>query len=70
MKKKTFKYLEYIQHIRFDCESIRKPCPKGCKEMLDKDSIEDHFIYHECPELRGRCQDCGQSVEFDQFRNH
>jgi len=38
--------------------------------MLDKDSIEDHFIYHECPELRGRCQDCGQSVEFDQFRNH
>jgi len=23
--------------------------------MLDKDSIEDHFIYHECTELRGRC---------------
>lgn len=65
-----YKYHDYINHMRYDCQILSKLCPHGCKEYLDKNTIEDHFIYHECSSMRGICSKCGQKVTFDQFREH
>ena len=46
--KMVMRYHDYVYHLRFQCQNIRKACPHGCREMLDKETYEDHFLYHEC----------------------
>ena len=65
------KYLDFIEHIKYECPSMLKSCPsKNCNLSLTKESLKTHLLDERCKYSIFKCPNCKDEITHECLKNH